>query len=509
MRQYPQLEFDLALLRSNADAVISRCRGMGIRVCGVVKGVDGLPEAARVLRAAGAEELGTSRLEQVAKCRAAGVPGPWLLIRIPGLTELPDVVALCETSLQSEWPTLLALEEECLRQNKTHRVIVMTDLGDLREGFWDKKELVDVCERVERELPHVHLAGIGVNLTCYGSTKPTPEKMNELVGLARQVEQRIGRKLEIVSGGATSSFTLVHWGTMPAGVNHLRIGEAILLGKDLQVDWGIRDMDYLRMDALTLRAEVVEVKDKPTYPIGEFAIDAFGRKPRLRGSGHPPPGDPGAGTRRRGRAGEPDPPGAGADGHRRLLRPLHRGCGGLPPALAGGRHCGILAVLQPHAVRHGAKRYAHHIQKPVCTGGVREKMGDFGILIIGVVDTFFAFFVVAPMMLQAASLFGVQKQFAKAMVQEGVVTQEAVDRIHPKKQIAGVVISLLLLAVLAYTCTKSEPWGYICGGVGLVAGMLKYRALVQYNSETVKRFKNTYKDEMDVKKFNKFVETHF
>ncbi len=279
MRQYPQLEFDLALLRSNADAVISRCRGMGIRVCGVIKGVDGLPEAARVLRAAGAAELGTSRLEQVAKCRAAGVPGPWLLIRIPGLTELPDVVALCETSLQSEWPTLLALEEECLRQNKTHRVIVMTDLGDLREGFWDKKELVDVCERVERELPHVQLAGIGVNLTCYGSTKPTPEKMNELVGLARQVEQRIGRRLEIVSGGATSSFTLVHWGTMPAGVNHLRIGEAILLGKDLQVDWGIRDMDYLRMDALTLRAEVVEVKDKPTYPIGEFAIDAFGRKP--------------------------------------------------------------------------------------------------------------------------------------------------------------------------------------------------------------------------------------
>ncbi len=279
MRQYPQLEFDLALLRSNADAVISRCRGMGIRVCGVVKGVDGLPEAARVLRAAGAAELGTSRLEQVAKCRAAGVPGPWLLIRIPGLTELPDVVALCETSLQSEWPTLLALEEECLRQNKTHRVIVMTDLGDLREGFWDKKELVDVCERVERDLPHVQLAGIGVNLTCYGSTKPTPEKMNELVGLARQVEQRIGRKLEIVSGGATSSFTLVHWGTMPAGVNHLRIGEAILLGKDLQVDWGIRDMDYLRMDALTLRAEVVEVKDKPTYPIVEFAIDAFGRKP--------------------------------------------------------------------------------------------------------------------------------------------------------------------------------------------------------------------------------------
>ena len=278
-RRYPQLEIDLSALRSNAQHIVRRCHERHIRVCGVVKGADGLPEVARTLRQCGADELGTSRLEQVEKCRAAGIGGPWLLIRIPGLTELPDVVRLCETSLQSERVTLDALEEECVLQGKTHRVIVMADLGDLREGFWDKDEMVDVCVHVERELPHVVLAGIGVNLTCYGSTKPTPEKMNELVGLARQVEQRIGRKLEIVSGGATSSFTLVHWGTMPAGVNHLRIGEAILLGKDLQVDWGIRDMDYLRMDALTLRAEVVEVKDKPTYPIGEFAIDAFGRKP--------------------------------------------------------------------------------------------------------------------------------------------------------------------------------------------------------------------------------------
>ena len=175
--------------------------------------------------------------------------------------------------------TLAALERECARQGKTHRVIVMADLGDLREGFWDKDELVEVCARVERELSHVHLAGIGVNLTCYGSTKPTPEKMHELLALRRRIEARIGRTLEVASGGATSSFTLVHWGTMPEGIDHLRIGEAILLGKDLQVDWGIRDMDYLQMDALTLRAEVIEVKDKPTYPIGEFAIDAFGRKP--------------------------------------------------------------------------------------------------------------------------------------------------------------------------------------------------------------------------------------
>ena len=279
VRNYPQLEVDLSILRSNARQVITRCQQQGIRVCGVVKGVDGLPEVARAMRLCGAEELGTSRLEQVERCRAAGVGGPWLLIRIPGLSELPDVVRLCETSLQSERVTLDALEEECVLQGKTHRVIVMADLGDLREGFWDKDEMVDVCVHVERELPHVELAGVGVNLTCYGSTKPTPEKMQALLDFAARIEKRIGRKLEIISGGATSSYTLVHWGTMPAGINHLRIGENILLGKDLQVNWGIQDMDYLRMDGFTLRAEVVEVREKPTYPIGEFAIDAFGRKP--------------------------------------------------------------------------------------------------------------------------------------------------------------------------------------------------------------------------------------
>ena len=176
-RRYPQLEIDLSALRSNAQHIVRRCHDRHIRVCGVVKGADGLPEVARALRQCGADELGTSRLEQVEKCRAAGIGGPWLLIRIPGLTELPDVVRLCETSLQSERVTLDALEEECVLQGKTHRVIVMADLGDLREGFWDKDEMVDVCVHVERELPHVVLAGIGVNLTCYGSTKPTPEKI--------------------------------------------------------------------------------------------------------------------------------------------------------------------------------------------------------------------------------------------------------------------------------------------------------------------------------------------
>ena len=277
-RQFPQLVVDLNHLRHNMETVISRCSASGIRVCGVIKGCGGLPAVARLFLRCGASELASSRLEQIIRCREAGVPGPYLLLRIPMLSELEDLVRWCDTSLQSEVSVLDALEGTCRRLDRTHRVIVMADLGDLREGFWDHGEMVRTCVHVERDLPHVHLAGVGVNLGCYGSIQPTPEKMNDLISIARQVEEQIGRKLEVISGGATSSYTLVHWGTMPEGINHLRIGEAILNGHDLPLEWKIPNLG-LRQDTMVLRAEVIEVKRKPTYPVGEIVIDAFGRKP--------------------------------------------------------------------------------------------------------------------------------------------------------------------------------------------------------------------------------------
>ena len=262
------------------ETVISRCSALGISVCGVIKGCSGIPAVAELFRECGAGQLGTSRLEQIAACRELGVPGPYLLLRVPGLTELPDVVEYADISLQSEVTVLDALEKECARRDKLHVVIVMADLGDLREGFWDPEELVETCCHVEKDLPHVYLAGIGVNLGCYGSIRPTVEKMNDLIALARRVEQRIGRRLEVISGGATSNLPLVWEKTLPAGINHLRIGEGILMGaKDLQIDWGLSGMEMLDMTAFTLQAEVLEVKTKPSYPRGEFAIDAFGNRP--------------------------------------------------------------------------------------------------------------------------------------------------------------------------------------------------------------------------------------
>ena len=136
-------------------------------------------------------------------------------------------------------------------------------------------------------------------------------------------------------------------------------------------------------------------------------------------------------------------------------------------------------------------------------------MGDMGLMIYYLVVTLFSFFVVGPCILNTISLFGVQKRFAKAMVEEGVITQEAVDRIHPKKQIAGVVISVVVTAALIYLAYRTAPIGYLCAGIAQIASIMKYYKIVQYNSLTVKRFRNSYQGELDAKKFNRFVEKNF
>ena len=136
-------------------------------------------------------------------------------------------------------------------------------------------------------------------------------------------------------------------------------------------------------------------------------------------------------------------------------------------------------------------------------------MDGVAIFLFYAVITLFAFFVVAPCILNAVSTFGGQKEFAQRMIQEGVVSEETVKMLQPKKQIAGVVISLVVLGALAWCSWRVAPMGYLCAGIGLAVGFLRYRNITQYNSLTVQRFRNTYKLHMDEKKYNRFVETNF
>ena len=277
-KSYPILEVDLKKLRHNIDKVVSICGSSGISVVGVVKGINGFLPAMREFDESGCVGLASSRLEHIETARNAGLKGPFYVLRIPMPSEVSDLVRLCDVSLNSEVETLKAIDAECAEQQKTHNVILMADLGDLREGFWDKYELVETAVFVENKLKHVHLLGVGTNLSCYGSVNPTVEKMEELIGIVEMVEAEIGRELEVISGGGTTSFPLVLNGTMPKRINNLRIGEGILNGKDLKDHWGL-DMSFLILDVLTVKAEIIEVKEKPSHPQGELFVDAYGNKP--------------------------------------------------------------------------------------------------------------------------------------------------------------------------------------------------------------------------------------
>lgn len=284
-RLFPELRVDLQKIFRNSLQTVSRCKEKGISVCGVIKGCSGLPEVARVMTEAGVCQLGTSRIEHAYQCKKEGIFTPFLLVRVPAMTEIPDVVQLFDYSLESEMDTVLAIDRECSRQQLTHKIVMMVDLGDLREGYWNKEKFIEDCLFLEKNLKYVILSGIGVNLGCYGAIKPTIEKMKELLSISRAIESEINRPLEIVSGGATTSYPLVHDGTMPKGINHLRIGDNILLSRGLQTNWKISDMDYLDMTSFLISAEVVEIKDKPSYPQGEFAFNAYGKLPEYEDTG--------------------------------------------------------------------------------------------------------------------------------------------------------------------------------------------------------------------------------
>lgn len=147
----------------------------------------------------------------------------------------------------------------------------LTDLGDLREGVWPPDLPAFMREAVR--LPGICIIGLGTNLTCFGGVVPDYTNMNRLVQLAAAVEHARGHPLEWVSGVNSSGLTLLPSGQMPRRINHAHIGEAILLGRETthRQPWP----DTFQ-DAFVLQAEVLELKHKPSVPLGQPSEDAFG-----------------------------------------------------------------------------------------------------------------------------------------------------------------------------------------------------------------------------------------
>ncbi|MCA1810026.1 MAG: alanine racemase [Kiritimatiellia bacterium] len=232
----------------------------------VTKVLCGNTDVIRALELMGTRSLGDSRLSNLRDIRNIfGNFQGWYL-RVPAPSSVADVVKLADVSLNSEISTLQALNEEAVRQQKTHRIIIMIELGDLREGILIKG-LTDFYELVFN-LSNIEVLGIGANFGCLSGMAPTADQFMQLLLYRELLELKFEHKLPLISAGSSAALPMILKKQAPRGINHFRIGEALFLGSDL-INGGL--LPELRDDVMLLQAEIAELKRKGTNIPAEAA----------------------------------------------------------------------------------------------------------------------------------------------------------------------------------------------------------------------------------------------
>lgn len=278
--QYPAIRIDLEKLQNNARVVIGQCAQHGVQVAAVVKCCCGSPKVARAFIAGGACQIADSRIDNLQRLREAGISQPLWMLRLPMPSDIARTVQFADLSLNSSPEVLEMLSEEALRQHKIHQVLLMVDLGDRREGVLPGD--VPAVVAMIRRLKGIYLTGLGTNLTCFGGIIPDAHNMELLAETVRKIRCDFHEPLHVVSAGNSSSLNWMLEGKMPPEVNHLRLGESLLLGRETADG---RQLDGTCDDAFMLEAEVIEAVVKPSMPQGTSHRDAFGNLPTFKDQG--------------------------------------------------------------------------------------------------------------------------------------------------------------------------------------------------------------------------------
>jgi ornithine racemase len=259
-----RVTIDLAAMQHNIRTIDTWMAGHGASWTLVTKVLCGHTDTLNALQGLGVRSMGDSRLANLrAITRLVDDFESWYL-RLPHLPAVAEIVHLADVSLNSEMKAIEALNEEAGRQGVIHRIVVMVELGDLREGVLPGS-LVEFYERTFH-LEHIDVIGIGSNLGCLSGVVPSVDQLNQLVLYKELLELKFGRSLPIISAGSSAVLPLLLEGRVPAGINHFRIGESVFLGTDLVYGGTLRG---LRDDAVTLEVQIVEVREKGLVPLGE------------------------------------------------------------------------------------------------------------------------------------------------------------------------------------------------------------------------------------------------
>ena len=267
----PRVIIDIPKVVYNFQSIQRLCRQMGVVLTGVVKGIAGDFKIVEALVAVGLKELGDSRIENLERFSVFPEVNR-VLLRMPGLNGLDRVVRFTDISLNAEPEAIAALDRLGVR----HRILLMLDLGDRREGVLESE--INGVARFCKDLSNIEVIGVGANFSCFAGVKPGPEKLKALVNIAAVLKDEFHLPVQYVSGGNSSSLPMLYSGTLIPGINHLRIGEGILLGRETLTG---RLLPNLFSDAFLVEAEVLQSQWKPARADGETGWDALGRKPEI------------------------------------------------------------------------------------------------------------------------------------------------------------------------------------------------------------------------------------
>jgi ornithine racemase len=219
----------------------------------------------------GVKEMHDSRISNLKKIKKLNSDIQTVYIKPPSKLNIEKIVKYADVSFNTEIYTIKLLSEEAIKQNKVHKIIIMIEMGDLREGVLGE-ELMSFYEQIF-SLPNIEIRGIGTNLNCLSGVLPTQDKLIQLSLYKQLIEAKFNVKISWVSGGTSVAVPLMLKNARPMAVNHFRVGEAIFFGKDLFTGETIAGMHN---DVFKLYAEIIEITEKPNNPIGELGENVAG-----------------------------------------------------------------------------------------------------------------------------------------------------------------------------------------------------------------------------------------
>ncbi|MDO9276248.1 MAG: alanine/ornithine racemase family PLP-dependent enzyme [Lutibacter sp.] len=219
----------------------------------------------------GDEQVCDARLANLKTIKTINPNKEIIYIKPPAKRSIARVVKYADVSFNTEFATIKWLSEEAVKQDKIHRIIIMIELGDLREGILGE-HLMDFYKKIF-ELPNIEVAGIGANLNCLSGVMPSKDKLIQLSLYEQLIEAKFGKKIDYVSGGSSVMLPLLLKKQIPKGVNHFRIGETLFFGIDLFTNKTIHKM---KDDVLMLYAEIIEITEKSIVPYGNLEENPSG-----------------------------------------------------------------------------------------------------------------------------------------------------------------------------------------------------------------------------------------